>query len=399
MSLNMEIYAPVNVPINWQSEQITQNEQRYLLLNTVFSKIEQLAIKPSEWPMGYGSMEHDNLSILYQPAAIFEIHGFTTEQDVNHAQLYVYDSCLAILHIGMSVNTKITEVNDLAITNRVEALSKQYLAPILKQIYSLKTQAPMVQPGAYKFFYNDEEKLTNAEPLWVARMLLKSDDSPYEFYLDWLKSIDSESEVLLLGSGNSLLKNSEYFSDVNRVMVMSQFHCALMSRIEDLLKDNLRISNEKYYHTKSPNLLKSSVSDQQYRNDHIEFIDIQISAASSGVQGKRRELLQQFSAAWDFKSQHDRVTQLTKLTQRRLDRLSQDKLRQQNRGIQTLLAFLGSLGIISLVIDLISIDSSVPHGKTTGLFDIMQFVSAEHIINLMFIFVILLTFYFYKNHE
>lgn len=116
-------------------------------------------------------------------------------------------------------------------------------------------------------------------------------------------------------------------------------------------------------------------------------------------QGKRRELLQQFSAAWDFKSQHDRVMQLIKLTQRRLDRLSQDKLRQQNRGIQTLLAFLGSLGIISLVIDLISIESSVPHGKTTGLFDIMQFISAEHIINFMFIFVILLTFYFYRNHE
>jgi hypothetical protein len=344
-------------------------------------------------------MEHDNLSILYQPAAIFEIQGFTNEPDINHAQLYVYDSCLAILHLGMSVNTNIADIDDLAITNRVEKLSKQYLAPILKQIYSLTTQPPMVQPSSYKFFYNDEEKLTNAEPLWVARMLVKDDDFPRELYLDWLKSIDSESEVLLLGSGNSLLTHSEHFSDVNRVMVMSQFHSALMSRIEDLLKDNLRISNEKYYHTKSPNLLKNSLADQQYRNDHIEFIDIQISAASSGVQGKRRELLHQFSSAWDFKSQHDRIMQLIKLTQRRLDRLSQDKLRQQNRSIQTLLAFLGSLGIISLVIDLISIESSVAHGKTTGLFDIMQFISAEHIINFMFIFVILLTFYFYRNHE
>ncbi|MEO9508062.1 MAG: hypothetical protein ABJG28_02665, partial [Nonlabens ulvanivorans] len=87
------------------------------------------------------------------------------------------------------------------------------------------------------------------------------------------------------------------------------------------------------------------------------------------------------------------------LTQGRLDRLSQGKLRQQNKVIQTLLTFLGTLGLLSLVIDLISMGSTTPHEDSMGVLDFIQLLSAEHILNITFIFVILLTLYFYKNHE
>lgn len=39
MSLDLEIYAPINVPINWQSEQIIDNEQRFSLLKNIFLKL------------------------------------------------------------------------------------------------------------------------------------------------------------------------------------------------------------------------------------------------------------------------------------------------------------------------------------------------------------------------
>jgi hypothetical protein len=116
------------------------------------------------------------------------------------------------------------------------------------------------------------------------------------------------------------------------------------------------------------------------------------------VQGKRRELLQQFNIAWGFSEQRERVSQLTLLTQSRIDRSLQDKLRQQNRGIQTLLAFIGSLGLISLVIDLISIDNEVTNDDTTGLFYLINFLSAESFLGLTFMMVILFTLYVYKNH-
>ena len=140
-------------------------------------------------------------------------------------------------------------------------------------------------------------------------------------------------------------------------------------------------------------------ANQQYRNDHIEYINIQVSAAMAGVQGRRRELLQQFSAAWGFDAQRERLSQLTTLAQARLDRLLQNKLRQQNRSIQTLLAFLGSLGLVSLIVDLIAVGGEVSHDETVGLLDLIQAVSAEHLLGFTVIVVLFLTLYFYRNHE
>tara|TARA_R110001606_G_scaffold399222_1_gene582316 strand:+ start:47132 stop:48328 length:1197 start_codon:yes stop_codon:yes gene_type:complete len=397
--LNFETYAPINVPLNWQSELITDNEQRYSLLQKYLSSISGLKIQANDWPMGYGSLEYDNLPVLYQAAAIIEIQGLITEQDVSHAKLYVYDNCLAVLNLGLIVDADITNIDDLAISKRVEDLSKQYLAPLLKQLYLLKTEFPLMTPRDYKFFYNDKDELTNAKPLWVARMLTQEKGLSSEHYIDWLKNVDSKTDFLQLGSGNSLLTEAQYFSDVHRVMIMSQFHSALMNRIESLLKENLKTFNSNYRNKKKSSSLSTSVTEQQYRNDHIEYINIQVSAASNGVQGKRRELLQQFNLSWGFSEQRERVSQLIQLTQARIDRSLQDKLRQQNRGIQTLLAFLGSLGLISLVVDLISIKNEVTNEDTIGLFDLINIMSAENFLSVTFIIVILFTLYVYKNHE
>jgi hypothetical protein len=397
--LNFEIYAPINIPINWQSELITDNEQRYSLLQKHFPTIKGVSIQPNNWPMGFGSLEHDNFPVFYQPSAILEIQTFEVENDVSHANLYIYDNCLAVLNLGLTVNTDILNIDDLVVTKRVEELSQQYLAPILKSIYPIKPKAPLINVSAYKLFSNNKDALTNAKPLWVARMLTQDQQVSSEYYLDWLKNIDAKNEFLQLGSGNSLLTNEQYFSDVHRIMVVSQFHAALMDRIEGLLKGNLKSFNGNYYNKNVLDSLDSSFSNQQYRNDHIEYINIQVSATEAGVQGRRRELFQQFNVAWKFNEQQERVNQLTSLTQARIDRLLQSKLRQRSRSIQTLLAFLGSLGLISLIVDLIGVENDVNHDNTVGLLDIIQFFPAEHLLGLTVIIVILLTFYFYKNHE
>lgn len=397
--LKFEIYAPINVPINWQSELVIDNEQRYSLLKNYLSTIKGVNIKPNNWPMGFGSLEHDNLPLLYQPSAILEVEDFETEDDISHSNIYVYDNCLAILNLGLIVNTNIINIDDFGITERVEELSKKHLEPILKLIYLSTTKPPLINPRDYKFFNNEKLELTNAKPLWVARMLTQDKNITSKHYIDWLKSVDSGSEFLKLGSGNSLLTNDKYFLNVHRIMVMSQFHAALMNRIENLLKENLKKFNGNYYNKKVLNSLSSSFSNQQYRNDHIEYINIQVSTAASGIQGSRRELFQQFNLSWQFNEQQERVNQLTSLVQARIDRLLQSKLRQRSRSIQTLLSFLGSLGLISLIVDLISVENDVNHDDTLGLLDLIKLLPAESLIGLTVLIITLLTFYFYKNHE
>lgn len=142
--LKFEIYAPINIPINWQSELIINNEQRYFLLKNHLSTIKGINIKPNNWPMGFGSLEHDNLPLLYQPSAILEVEYFEKEDDIYHSNIYIYDNCLAILNLGITVNTNITNIDDFVITERIEELSKKYLAPILKLIYSLTAKPPLI---------------------------------------------------------------------------------------------------------------------------------------------------------------------------------------------------------------------------------------------------------------
>jgi hypothetical protein len=397
--LNFEIYAPIHIPINWQSELITNNEQRYALLQRHLLAINGVNTKPHDWPMGYGSLEYDNLPVLYQPCAVLEIPATEAEQDISHVKLYVYDNCLAVLNLRLTVSEDIANVDDLVVSKRVEEISYKYLSPILKMIYLLIPDSPLINPRDYRFFNNDKEELTNAKPLWVARMLTQGKQCSAEYYLDWLKNVDTQTEFLKLGSGNSLITNEQHLSDVHRIMVMSQFHAALMYRIEGLQKDDLKKFNGSYYNKNELPSLDSSFTSQQYRNDHIEYINIQISAAAAGVQGIRRELLQQFNVAWGFDEQRERINQLTNLTQARIDRLVQGKLRQQNRSIQTLLAFLGSLGLISLIVDLIGVEKDVSHDDTSGLLDLIQLTPAEHLLSLTVIIVIIFTLYFYKNHE
>lgn len=397
--LEFDIYAPITVPVSWQSERVQDNEQRFHLLSDLLGAQRGISIERCDWPTGYGSLDHDNFPLIYQPSALVSLEGLAGEDDVGDGCLYIYDNCLAILHLRLQVVGDIEGICDLAVSQRVECLARKHVSPLLRTLYAAPVEAPLIAPKAYRFFNSDEVELTEARPHWVARMLSRAPALSSEQYLPWLQNVDAQSDYLLLGSGNSLLRDSQYFNDVHRVMVVAQFHAALMGRIEELLKEDVRRYNSSYYQGSEAPRLTTFFANQQYRNDHIEYINIQVSAAMAGVQGRRRELLQQFSEAWGFDAQRERLSQLTKLAQARLDRLLQNKLRQQNRSIQTLLAFLGSLGLVSLIVDLIAVGGEVSHDDTVGLLDIIEAVSAEHLLGLTVIVVLFLTLYFYRNHE
>jgi hypothetical protein len=76
-----------------------------------------------------------------------------------------------------------------------------------------------------------------------------------------------------------------------------------------------------------------------------------------------------------------------------------NKLRRQNRAIQTLLGFLAALGLSSLMVDLVGIQGDIKHASTVGILDVFSYVAAENVLNLTFLVVILTTLYFYRSHE
>lgn len=397
--IEVDTYAPILVPINWQSERVYDRSERITIINRLMSQISHVLVDSDEWGVGYGSLEHDNLPLMYQPSVILRLAELEAEDDLSNAKLYIYDNCIAVLHLRILVNSGIEGINDLAITNRVEGVSKKHIAPILSEIYELRVNYPLIQPSKYRFFNFDKESLTSARPFWVARMITKKEKLPISMYMDWLVKVDQESAYLLLGSGNSLMTDLEFREDVHRIMVLSQFHSALMVSVETLLKEGLNKFNSEYYRSRNSSSLDSSLKEVQYKNDHIEFVNIQMSSVVSGVQGRRREILKQFVNAWEFSAQRERIQSLIDLNQNRIDRLLQRKLRNQNRSIQTLLAFLGSLSLVSLMVDLIDLNNDIEHDSTVGLLDFIGSIPAENLLGLSGLIVVFLTLYFYLNHE
>lgn len=396
-------FSPVCVPINWQTELITSASEKFEVLTRLCDGLPGVDLNPCEWPTGYGSLEHDNLPVFYQPAAELTLRDMMQESDVLNARLFCYDNCLAVLAVELETTQELASINDLAVTQRIEELAAKYLNPVLLNLYEKESSGHLISPKAYKFYADSHEALCNGKPLWVARMLVKAPDLEPTHYHNWLQCVDDTSDVFLLGSGNSLLCDELHVQDIQRAMILSQFHAALMLRTEALLEKTLTQFNGAYFNKnridKRKIKLNNSVDLHQYRNDHIEFISIQYSAAQAGMQGKRRQLLSQFDSAWQVQEQQQRLQQLALLVQKRLDRLVDESRRAQTRSIQTVLTFLGALSLLALVVDLASLSNEMEHGDTTGILDLFTLLSPENVLSVTVLVVVLLTAYFYKSHE
>lgn len=391
-------FSPICVPINWQTERVTSATEKCSVLSGLLSGFPGVAVKPCQWPTGYGSLEHDNLPLFYQVAAEVSLLAMMQEDDVINATLYCYDNCLAVLAVDLQSAADLSDIDDMIITRRIDALATHYLQPLLSHLYDQPGTGHLIAPTSYKVYADTRESLCQGAPLWVARMLVQSPGLATEHYHAWLQSVDDRSDEYLLGSGNSLLCDPAHLQDIRRVMVLSQFHAALMLRTESLLEKTLTQFNAAYF-DKTHVVLHESVDLHQYRNDHIEFIRIQYSAAQAGMQGKRRQFLAQFDNAWQVHDQAQRLQQLAQLVQTRLDRLVDASRRAQTRSIQTLLTFLGALSLLALMVDLAGLSNDLEHSDTPGILDLFTLVSTETVLSITVLVVVLLTAIFYRNHE
>ena len=57
------------------------------------------------------------------------------------------------------------------------------------------------------------------------------------------------------------------------------------------------------------------------------------------------------------------------------------------------------LTIFSLMVDLSALESAIEHSKTTGILDLFRLFSAEHLLSLTLLLVMILTFYIYRKHD
>ena len=398
MADTLHTYAPLFLPISWKSEQIQKNEDREHAIRSLFSTIDGVDVEAVEWPFGYGSLDHDNLPLFYQPAAKVRLPTSAIAPTVIEATLYLYDNYLGVLHTKVAFDASNALPDDLAVSQLIESYSHDVLAPMFRGVQANLGGHDLIEPQKLGFS-KDPTTLTSASPLWVARLLCRAPETSKETYSEWLHSEAVDSETLVLGTGNYLVNEPDKLQDIHRPMLLAQFHAALIAQIETLLEVSLTAFNSSYFTSEKQRRVKEELRRHQYRNDHIQFILIQFSSANEGTQGFRRDILRQLNEAWATDQQEKRILRLESLVQERLNRQRDELLREQSRWITALLVFMSVLTIFSLMVDLSALDGTIEHSRTTGILDVFRLFSAEHILSLTMLLVMTLTFYIYRNHD
>lgn len=392
----IDIYAPVHVPINWQTELTVDNEHRYRVLTAICNVISGLNIRRVPWEFGYGSTKHDNIPVAYQPAAILSPNISNREKHVLLFDLYIYDHTVSILHARISYKEKLSSSNDLWITNEVERLCRENLSSIFKEIQNQPILKPLIDTRKYNFFDIPSDKLTSGMPIWVARMLTTISNKNEKEVRDWIDWPTDSDQPLLIGHGNYLLKDEDQFDCANRAILMAQYFSTILFLAEDSIINQMRKITVKRHNGRS---IETYLKRQQYRQDHLTLLGALYASAISGMQGKRRVFLEIINKEWSIEKSLSRIRALMDLNQSRLDRIKFNIEKRNRRSLQILLTFLTSVSVLSLLIDIRAFMKIEDHSESIGLFDLLSLASAETSITLAMVAVIILSYVIGRTGE
>ena len=384
-------YSPVSLAINWRSEICTDNQTRFNELRDILADCTDVSIEPIDWPLGYGDLQHDNLPLFFQPAAIIQLLAADQDNDIKSADLYVYDDCVAVAHVVYDTAEEECP-DDALLSKRTSSLIGKYGNSLFQCLYNTNSKPTFMGVDDYVVMNNlDPASLERGHVLWTARTHIGS----AQWDIDaWLGEYHSNSDVLCLGSGNSWLINPALQEHFHRVMLFAQYHAAIFNQYESMLNNSLNTFNRF-----SSKIAMNDTDIQRHQTlvDHLDYININYSSACYGTQSIRREMLLQFENAWQTTAQQQRIDKLAELVQQRLQRLRQDALRHQNKMTQGLLGFLGALGVIGLLFDLKSFSHSMD--SHSPVMATLADMSPDALLGGALIIVVAVSFLLYRNHE
>lgn len=383
-------FSPILIPVSWKSELVKSIDDKYNTLKSIFMDLGYFSNK-CDWPIGYGSLEYDKLPVFFQPTSYIDLNTSDWNGAIK-SELYIYDDCISVLYMEIDL-----DLSDIEVSDYVERYAKKELSGLFYSLFEYDDIGCFISPKKYETFKIDKIELCSSVPKWVARTRISSyEDCEFE---NWLPCIDSKSDSVLLGSGNSVVLNDDCFFDFKRVMIFFQFYYTLMNNSEDLLKDILRNFNSNFYASSMKERYVENYKVVQYLNDHIEYVEIQFSSSIAGMQGKRRAISDQFVEAWKIDDLQNRVSKYTCLVQQRIEREIDRKRRVASKRIQTALTMIGVLSLLSIVLDLSTFNREFKNGYIISVLKIFDYLKEEMMLNIVFLVSFVLVFVFYRRYD
>ena len=399
----LRTFAPLLFPINWNSEHVANSIERVATLRELFQDVlPHLHFKPLDWPIGYGSLDHDALPEFFQPTGLLAIpiDVVEVEYEARQLDLYLFDDALALAVIDFSILTTAEALDDQKISSLVASTLMTVVSPIAKSMVQAlnKDRGNLLAPSNYIHFADYQAtQLTHAEPLWVARMaLLDADTTSPENTRSWRSwgDLPESPSSFQVGSGNSIcLGTSPTHVNALRSMLLCQFYLALLWQLKGIFSQRISSFNLRIHHgERLRQSLKVAASIEQ-QIDHLDHINLQFAQAIYGTQGQRRIFLDLISDAWHLNEQAQTVNELAQLLTRRIQRLANERSAFQNRMIQRLLGIIGTLSVVELFLTITSFSREYPKDDAPGLLDLIALVPLDHMLNMSLLLVAVIIFF------
>jgi hypothetical protein len=394
MNAYLEMYAPIQFPIQWQTESVVSNNERYQHLSDLIKHIPNFEITALDWPIGYGSLDYDHLPLLYQPVAIIKLAKLNHET-FNSVEIFPFDKGICVVKIQLNHSISLQNSVDLDLAEKASSLINEEIQPKLDQCHKILKNTMKRQNDSSL----DPSEIFKNKTFWIARSLIHGQEVSPQLRQQWLPSADISNDTLILGSGNSILLDQKNVSDFTRVMVTAQFHSAYLWQTEQEFNHALNAVAPKQLGKINQKQLNSKINDYQNFNDQIEYSLAQFSSVLSGTQGLRKPMLRAFIESWQFQQQTQRIQTLMSLLQTRLQRYRERQKRKYDKRIQAILGMIGMLSVLELISELSKLSQESDHQNTTGILDIFMLISPEILLNGAIFLVVLFTILIYRNHD
>lgn len=397
------------------------------------------------WANGYGTLDHDNLPVFFQPFACYNVKvdiSTCSEKLLNILKehsgeieaccLYLYDDTVALLQFDVSISEGSRTVGDLLESKALDGALSECTKSIYRDVIY-----PEFRNYANKFGKKGERRaaglnppfndLRNPNELTIFRDAIFTAENAPDSYVLWtgryiavpLEMLDGElgdslccwasysgakADLLekrqCVGSGNILILSDDLARDSEswfRGLSICQLYNGILSIYGGILKSSYSDLNEfNGVGLKKRKKLHTLMSDITRTLDHLEFTRLEFNDALVGVQAGRSRVVEVVCGAWKLEDLIKSALERTDLIRSRISRLLEARKTELNRSVELILTGIGGVALIDLFISLTTASRVLGEDDIPGLLDAFLWMQPDGSIALSTLLLLAISGYIYQ---
>lgn len=401
------------------------------------------ALEPFRWPWanGYGTLDHDNLPVFFQPIGCYQIRlsddlGWPENLTrllsrwcgrIESCQLILYDDTVALLRLDVVIEVAEATLGAIIQSGELDGTLSEAAGDIYRQLIFPEFQRycdqfrggrttlepPLDQlrnPNRLEVFRDvrfADGSRSDGYVLWTGRYILLSRqqlDSPLgESLCQWVSCPGSQQTLVesghYVGSGNILILSDDPAAcrdDWFRGLSVCQLYNAILSIYGGILKSSYSQLTDLIGAKRGKGRrLNSLMADITRSLDHLEFTRLEFSEARVGVQAERARIVEDTCTAWKLDNIIDSALERTNLIRSRIARLLEVRRTELNRSVELILSGIGGVALIDLFLSLTTASRSLEPDAIPGLLDAFRWLQPDGSIALSSAILAMVSLYVY----